>query len=160
MLLGGCLLQLYSIPAQTSRHSLWCLKITWQSICADYDWKLILVMGLMQSPIRSGPHFIFFSHNPGLCQGFAVVTSAFKTWTCVTGRACVHTAPVINNNPYCACIELHGRAEVTRPSFIKTSVLTRDTITPHTSAVTGSCCYCYRATFRETHWVNLTCSSA
>lgn len=62
-------------------------------------------------PIRSGPHFIFFSHNPGLCQGFAVVTSAFKTWTCVTGRACVHTAQVINNNPYCAtllvCIELH-----------------------------------------------------
>lgn len=61
-------------------------------------------------PFRATFHF-FLSHNPGLCQGFAVVTSAFKTWTCVTGRACVHTAPVINNNPYCAtllaCVELH-----------------------------------------------------
>lgn len=41
--------------------------------------------------IRSGPDFIFF-HNPGLCRGCAVVTSEFKTLTCITGCAYVHTA--------------------------------------------------------------------
>lgn len=54
--------------------------------------------------IRSGPDFFFFFflHNPGLCLGCTVVTSAFKTLTCVTGCAYVHTAQPINNNSYCA----------------------------------------------------------
>jgi len=144
----------------TYTDSLRCLEITWQSIYADYDWKLI------RCSRRSvqGHISFFFSHNLGLCQGFAVVTSAFKSWTCVTWRACVHTAQVINNNPYCAtllvCIELHRAVLKLQEHLSPKQACLCVTITPHTSAVTGARCYCYRATFRETHWVNLTCSSA
>lgn len=121
MLLGGCLLKLYAISTQI--NSLRCWKITWQSIYADFHWKFILLMG----PMWSVQGQISFFHNPRLCRGCAVVTSAFKTLTCVTGCAYVHTAQTINNNSNCCNSTrvywvTQRRAKVTREAFIKTSV--------------------------------------
>ncbi len=69
----------------------------------------------------------FFFHNPGLCRGCAVVTSAFKTLICITGCAYVHTAQTINNNSNCCNSTrvywvTQRRGKVTRKAFSKTSV--------------------------------------
>lgn len=84
-------------------------------------------VNLHRLPLKINPRDFIFFHNPGLCRGFAVVTSAFKILTCVTGCAYVHTAQTINNNSNCCNSTrvywvTQRRAKVTRKAFIKTSV--------------------------------------
>ncbi len=86
-----------------------------------------VTVNLHRLPLKINPRDFIFFHNPGLCRGFAVVTSAFKILTCITGCAYVHTAQTINNNSNCCNSTrvywvTQRRAKVTRKAFIKTSV--------------------------------------